>query len=321
MANRFLPLLGAVLFLTGCGSNGQSTLSPHSKAAGEIAMLWWVMFVGAWIVFGVVVMLLAIAVLRRRTAGRASDAGSKRLILLGGVVAPIVVLSALFGLAVRTLPATSAPKGHAVRTVLVIGHQWFWEVRYPGTAAVTANEIHIPARTPVRLEVRTADVIHSFWVPELNRKIDLIPGRTNSILLRADRPGRYRGQCAEFCGLQHANMAFEVVAEPAARFRRWLAAQARPAAPRGSGEQAFLGVGCAACHTIRGTPAEGDVGPDLTHVASRTTLAALTIPNNRASLAAWIADPQHVKPGNKMPRLDLGRPELQAVVAYLESLK
>jgi cytochrome c oxidase subunit 2 len=164
-------------------------------------------------------------------------------------------------------------------------------------------------------------VIHSFWVPELNRKIDLIPGRTNAILLRADRPGVYRGQCAEFCGLQHANMAFQVFADPPGRFRRWLAAQARPATAHGNGERAFLGVGCAACHTIRGTPADGDVGPDLTHVASRTTLAAVTIPNNRGTLAAWIADPQHVKPGNKMPALDLKGPELQALRAYLETLR
>jgi cytochrome c oxidase subunit 2 len=321
MANRSpLLALGSVLALAGCGSNRQSTLSPNSAAAGEIATLWWVMFAGAWIVFAVVVMLLAVAVLRRRTAGRGSESRSRRLILAGGLVAPVVVLSALFGFALRSLPATSAPEGGEALTVLVVGHQWFWEVRYPGTAAVTANEIHIPARTPVRLEVRTADVIHSFWVPELNRKIDLVPGRTNAILLRADRPGTYRGQCAEFCGLQHANMAFEVVADPPARFRRWLAVQARPAGPD-PGQAAFISVGCGTCHTIRGTPASGDVGPDLTHVGSRSTLAALTIPNNRGTLAAWIADPQHVKPGNKMPRLELRRPELQSVVDYLARLR
>ena len=328
MANRF-PLLGfgAVLLLAGCGSNRQSTLSPHSKAAGEVATLWWVMLVGAWILFAVVVLLLGVAVLRRRTAGRPGDTRSKRLILLGGVVAPIVVLSALFGLAVRTLPATSAPKeGGAALTVLVIAHQWFWEVRYPGTDAVTANEIHVPARTPVRLEVRTDDVIHSFWVPELNRKIDTIPGRTNAILLRADRVGVYRGQCAEFCGLQHANMAFYVFADPPARFRAWLADQARPAhaspsAQTQAGLRVFLDQGCAACHTIRGTPADGDVGPDLTHLASRTTLAALTIPNRPGYLAGWILDPQHVKPGNKMPALELNGTQLRSLLDYLTGLR
>jgi cytochrome c oxidase subunit 2 len=320
MRRALLPL-ALVLASAGCGSNRQSTLAPHSKASGEIATLWWSMMIGAWVVFGVVVMLLAVAFLRRRAGTARDDSRAKRLILIGGAVAPVVVLSVLFAFAIRTLPATSAPKGRAALTVEVIGHQWFWEIRYPGTPAVTANELHIPARTSVRLEVRTADVIHSFWVPELNRKIDMIPGRTNSILLRADRVGVYRGQCAEFCGLQHANMAFEVFADQPARFRAWLAHEARPAAVHRNGEAAFVGVGCGACHTIRGTPARGDVGPDLTHVASRTSLAALTIPNTRGDLAAWIADPQHVKPGNHMPNLDLKGAEVQAVVDYLEALK
>ena len=322
MARLALLLLPAPVLLAGCGSNGQSTLAPHSKASGEITTLWWSMMIGAWIVFGVVVMLLAVAFLRRRGEERPrDDSRTKRLILIGGGAAPVVVLSVLFAFALRTMPATSAPKGKAALTVEVIGHQWWWEVRYPGTDAVTANELHLPARTDVRLEVRTADVIHSFWLPELNRKIDMIPGRTNSILLRADRVGTYRGQCAEFCGLQHANMAFFVFAEPPARFRAWLARESKPAAVHGNGEAAFVGVGCGACHTIRGTPAKGDVGPDLTHLASRTSLAALTIPNKQGYLAAWIADPQHVKPGNHMPDLDLKGPEVQAVVAYLERLK
>jgi cytochrome c oxidase subunit 2 len=322
MLRRSLVPVALTLTAAGCGSNRQSTLAPHSKPAGEIASLWWAMMIGAWVVFGVVVMLLAVAFLRRRgDRGRRDDSRAKRLILVGGGLAPVVVLSTLFAFAVRTMPATSAPKGPAALTVEVIGHQWWWEVRYPGTDAVTANELHIPARTPVRLEVRTADVIHSFWVPELNRKIDLIPGRASSILLQADRVGVYRGQCAEFCGLQHANMAFFVFADPPARFRAWLARESRPAAVHGQGEAAFVGVGCAACHTIRGTAARGEVGPDLTHVASRTSLAALTIPNTKGHLAAWIADPQHVKPGNHMPDLDLKGPEVQAVVDYLERLR
>ena len=315
-------MLPAAALLAGCGSNRQSTLAPHSKAAREITTLWWSMMIGAWVVFGVVVMLLAVAFLRRRGEERPrDDSRAKRLILIGGGVAPAVVLSVLFAFALRTMPATSAPRGNAALTVEVVGHQWWWEIRYPGTAAVTANELHIPARTDVRLEVRTDDVIHSFWVPELNRKIDLIPGRTNSILLRADRAGHYRGQCAEFCGLQHANMAFFVFADPPARFRAWLARESRPVSVHGEGEAAFAGVGCAACHTIRGTPARGDTGPDLTHVASRTSLAALTIPNTRGDLAAWIAGPQHVKPGNHMPDLDLEDAEVQALVDYLGRLK
>jgi cytochrome c oxidase subunit II len=321
MLRRALVPLVFVLASTGCGSNRQSTLEPHSTASSEIATLWWSMMIGAWVVFGVVVMLLVVAFVRRRGGPPRDDSRAKRLILIAGGIAPVVVLSVLFAFAIRTLPATSAPKGKAALTVEVIGHQWWWEVRYPGTSAVTANELHIPVRTAVRLEVRTADVIHSFWVPELNRKIDMIPGRTNAILLRADRAGAYRGQCAEFCGLQHANMAFWVFAEPRSRFDAWLARQSRPAPGGGDGEAAFVGVGCGACHTIRGTPAHGDTGPDLTHVASRSSLAALTIPNTKSSLAAWIADPQHVKPGSHMPDLDLRSAEVQAVVDYLETLE
>jgi cytochrome c oxidase subunit 2 len=286
------------------------------------------MLVGATVVFAVVMVLVLVAVLRRH-AGRApggSDRRAKALVLTGGLVAPVVVLSVLFAFTIRTLPATSAPKqGSTALTVDVIGHQWFWEVRYPGTAAVTANEIHIPARTRVRLEVQTADVIHSFWLPRLNRKIDLIPGRTNSIVLEADEPGVYRGQCAEFCGLQHANMAFFVYADPAPRFRAWLREQARPRraptrAQSRTGEQAFLSEACAGCHTIRGTQADGEAGPDLTHAGSRATLASGTIPNTRAALTDWITDPQHVKPGNRMPALGLPQSEIAALVAYLEGL-
>jgi cytochrome c oxidase subunit II len=181
-------------------------------------------------------------------------------------------------------------------------------------------------RTRVRVEVRSADVIHSFWVPELNRKIDTIPGRTNAIELYADAVGRYRGQCAEFCGLQHAHMGVAVIADPPATFRRWLARQSEPAAAPAStlastGRDAFLDGPCSSCHTIRGTSADAEVGPDLTHVADRQTLAGLTIPNTRADLADWIRNSQHVKPGNQMPNLRLPDAQLRAVVAYLEGLK
>jgi cytochrome c oxidase subunit 2 len=211
-------------------------------------------------------------------------------------------------------------------TVRITGHQWFWEVSYPGTGAVTANEIHIPARTRVQVVARTADVIHSFWVPQLNRKIDMVPGRTNRVLLYADRPGVYRGQCAEFCGLQHAHMAMKVFAQSPTRFHAWLANMEQPAAPpetaeQRRGRQLFLSNACAGCHTIRGTPAAGEIGPDLTHVASRTTLAAATIPNNAHALERWISDPQRVKPGNKMPALDLTQADFKAIRNYLHHLR
>jgi cytochrome c oxidase subunit II len=207
-----------------------------------------------------------------------------------------------------------------------VGRQWFWEVRYPGHGVTTANEIHIPARTRVNLVARTADVIHSFWVPKLNRKIDMIPGQTNRILLYADKPGAYRGQCAEFCGMQHANMALEVYADPPARFNAWLAHEARPAPPptgaaASSGQKVFLGYPCSSCHTLRGSGAKGQIGPDLTHLASRRTLAALTIPNDPHDLARWIQKPQTVKPGNKMPGLKLSSRELRELIAFLEQTR
>jgi cytochrome c oxidase subunit 2 len=207
----------------------------------------------------------------------------------------------------------------------VIGHQWWWEVRYPGTQAVTANEIHIPVGTRVNLVATTDDVIHSFWVPQLNRKIDMIPGRRNRILLYADKPGRFRGQCAEFCGADHARMGLYVFADQPARFRAWLSNMGKPrrapATPdQQAGERTFLSDQCASCHTIRGTSARGRIGPDLTHLATRTTLAALTIPNRKGDLGAWIMDPQHVKPGNRMPALGLGGREVQDLVAYLGGL-
>jgi cytochrome c oxidase subunit 2 len=206
-------------------------------------------------------------------------------------------------------------------TIRVVGHQWWWEVRYEGTDVVTANEIHIPVKTRVDVELSTADVIHSFWIPELNRKTDMIPGLRNRQLLIADNPGTYRGQCSEFCGLQHAHMAVEVIAQRRAAFAAWLAAQEKAAASSTSaGAHVFQTQACSGCHTIRGTPARGDVGPDLTHLESRSTIAALTEPNTPANLRHWIEYPQEVKPGSKMPDLDLPDADWNALAAYLETL-
>lgn len=316
--------------LLGVVAGSQSTLDPHSPAARDIATLWWILLAGAAVVVSVVTLLVVVAALRalgrRREVPSGDTRGVKAFVFVGGFAIPILVLAALLALTLRTLPATSAPRGKTDLTVRVTGRQWFWDVDYPGRRVRTANEIHIPARRSVDLQVRTRDVIHSFWVPELNRKIDMIPGRTNRILLRADRPGTYRGQCAEFCGLQHANMAFLVIAEPRARFEAWLARESQPApAPRTrlqrEGLQTFLGVGCSGCHAIAGTPATATVGPDLTHLASRRTLAAGTIPNTKGYLGGWILDPQHLKPGNRMPGLQLSGPQLQALLAYLETLQ
>jgi len=317
-------LLALCAALAGCGGD-QSPLAPQSRASREIATLWWWMLAISCVVFAGALGLLAIAWLRRRREGLpVVEEGGGRLnlglVVVFGMAIPLVVNVALFVVAnFFVIKQTEAPAATSTPlTVQVVGHQFFWEVRYPGTPAVTANEIHIPARTRVNVVATTDDVIHSFWVPQLNRKIDMIPGRRNRVLLYADRPGVYRGQCAEFCGLEHARMAMYVYAQPRADFDRWLRAQAAPAAA--APPAAFMRDGCAACHTLRGTPARGAVGPDLTHVGSRSTIAALTLPNDRAAVAEWLRDPQHVKPGNRMPNLHLSDADIRALVAYLESL-
>ena len=318
-----LTLLGLALAATGCGGN-QNVVHPESHPQHEIANLFWVLLVASSIGFALIVFLLFLGWLRRtreELPGGIGETGATKLVLGLGVALPIVLLSILFVWSdVFVMRSTAAPAAGSSRmTIHVIGHDWWWEARYDGTGVVTANEIHIPTHTRVTVVGSSADVIHSFWVPELNRKIDLIPGNTNRELLAADTPGRYRGQCAEFCGLQHAHMAVLVVAEPMPAFRRWLAAQARPA--QASLPAAFTRGGCADCHAIRGTRAHGDVGPDLTHVASRTTLAANTIPNTPQYLAEWIRDPQHFKPGNTMPNLRLSDADWRALAAYLERLR
>jgi cytochrome c oxidase subunit 2 len=251
---------------------------------------------------------------------------------------PVVILAVVFALMLGTMreissaAAAPAPSGGAAAlTVRAIGWQWWWEFRYPGASrdVVTANELHIPANTVVDLALEAHDVIHSFWVPELAGKMDLIPGRTNHLRLYASRTGTYAGQCAEFCGVEHAWMRITVIVDEPAEFSRWLDAQAAPRVPPGpasqagpaQGERVFTASVCASCHAIRGSTAIGLAGPDLTHVGSRKTLAAGALPNDAASLRAWIADPQRYKPGALMPRVPLSDADLDALVVYLGSLR
>jgi cytochrome c oxidase subunit 2 len=332
---RLLVLAPGALLLSGC-ERAQNSLHPRSHEARDIASLFWWMMGGAWIGLGLIVVLLLLSWKRRNRRGlgrdREGDKPGERpawfVVVGAGIAFPIVLLSSLFVISdLFVIRTTQAPANAATRlTVVVKAHQWWWEVRYPQSGAVTANEIHIPVRTPVRLEVQTADVIHSFWVPELNRKIDTDPGKTNAIELDADHAGRYRGQCAEFCGLQHANMSMYVFVDSPVAFRRWLARQAKPAeAPAGGeaqqGLKLFTNGSCSTCHDIRGTSARADVGPDLTHVAGRTTLGAVTIRNGERALANWISHSQRFKPGNQMPNIDLRPADLRAIVAYLQGLK
>ena len=319
-----------MVLLSGCGK--QSILDTHSPQAHNIMLLWWWMLGAAAIVFFGALAMLVIAWFRRKTRGLPlfgeREDISERMVLLFGIAIPVVVLVVLFGVSdVYLVGQTSPPNPRSTSmTIDVIGHQWWWEVRYPKSGAVTANEIHIPVNTRVNVVATTADVIHSFWVPALNRKIDMIPGRRNRILLYATRPGEYRGQCSQFCGFQHANMALEVFVQRHSAFDAWLQNMSAPArAPARTqaqaGKQLFMGSQCASCHRIAGTSAQATIGPDLTHLATRSTLASATIPNDPAELTAWISNPQAIKPGDRMPDLGLTRAQVAELVAYLETLR
>jgi cytochrome c oxidase subunit 2 len=241
----------------------------------------------------------------------------------------VLILFGVLFASVVTGRAVATP-GPDTLIVEVTGNQWWWTVEYdhpdPSLRVTTANELRLPVGRAVAIHLKSNDVIHSFWVPNLHGKIDLIPGRRNTIRLRADHPGIYRGQCAEYCGLQHANMAFTVIAEAPEAFERWIVAQRQPAPEPSTPEQIrgreVVERGpCAMCHTVQGTRAGGRMGPDLTHVATRSTLAAGTVPNTPGYLAGWIADPQHLKPGTRMPSTGLSSSDLQAVLAYLGTLR
>jgi cytochrome c oxidase subunit II len=262
-----------------------------------------------------------------------------RVMVGAGIVAPAMILGLVLVATLRTLSAIAPPSVVAdgplpsgVITVEIGGKQYWWRVRYldaqPSLEFETANELHIPVGVQVQLRLKSEDVIHSFWVPGLHGKMDLIPGRTNIMTLQADRSGTWRGQCAEFCGMQHTKMAFTVIAENAESFEKWRNEQRLPAVELDSGDTnalarraSFLQAGCAACHTVRGTVATGQLGPDLTHLASRLTLAAGSFPNSADNLLRWITDPQSHKPGSAMPTAPLTPSQLQSVAQYLSSLR
>lgn len=332
-SNRYRILVFFMLgVLTGC-TGSPSVLSPHGGDAARIASLTWLMFAVAGIVLLVISALLWMAY--RRSRGQrdeeefyANDRRYLRNVLLGGGLTPLVVLLVFTGLAIGVENASNNPSTKPGSIdIEVIGHQWWWEVHYSNQKFETANEIHIPVGQVVNLHVTSADVIHSFWVPELHGKIDMIPGQTNTITLEADRAGTYRGQCAEYCGAQHAHMAFLVIAQKPEDFKAWLDDQNKPGVEpkvgsfEQTGQQAFLGSSCVYCHNIEGTNASGHVGPDLTHLASRATIGSDLLPNTPGNLAGWIVNSQDVKPGNHMPPMNLNGDQVQALLAYLATLK
>ena len=319
-------LLSLGILLGGCAPDAPNMMDPKGAAAVAIANLGWLLFaLGGAVYVGVMIFLFASLFRRRQEQDRPGD--GIRIVLFGGIIIPIIILIIVYGSTLVTMAALRTPDDMADDVVIeVIGHQWWWEVRYPNQHFTTANEIHIPVDQPVEIVLGSDDVIHSFWVPELHGKLDLIPGDVTSFWLEANEAGVYWGECAEFCGIQHAKMQFVVVAEPADQFLEWIEQQQLPAPEPADplvqeGQQIFLGSACVYCHTIEGTNASGDLGPDLTHLASRRTLAAGVLENNVGNLGGWIIDPQHVKPGNLMPPTNLSGEELQALLAYLATLE
>jgi cytochrome c oxidase subunit 2 len=304
-----------------------AALSPAGTHAGRIASLYWVFFWISAIVWFLVVGFAFVAAFRR--GFRNEEQELKRVVISAtGVTAGVLVCLLIASLLTDKRVAAS-PYGQPL-DVEVVGHQWWWEVHYPDTiasrTAITANEIHIPVGRSIHILLSSHDVIHSFWAPSLQGKVDLIPTRVNDIWISAERPGIFRGQCAEYCGVQHAKMGLYVIAEPPSQFERWREHQLAPAAEpvtdsQRHGREVFLNGPCLVCHALRGTSAFATLGPDLTHVASRGSIAAAVLANNRGNLGGWIVDAQHIKPGAYMPSLNLKASDVQPLVDYLEMLR
>jgi cytochrome c oxidase subunit 2 len=291
----------------------QSALAPRSDVAAGIASLAWWLFAGAAVIFVAVFALTWLA-----ASSRPRWLATERAIVVLGVVVPVLALAVLL---VGSLSIAAAGARPASLRIGIEGHQWWWRVRYLDAHGAllfeTANELRVPVGVPLEITLASADVLHSFWVPNLAGKLDLVPGRVNRLRLVVNTPGTFRGQCAEYCGGQHAHMGLYVVALAPDEFERWRARQRQPAAHA----NATFAARCSACHTIRGTSAQGTRGPDLTHIGSRLAIGAALLPRNTGTLAAWIATNQHLKPGNLMPSFaDLGTDELMALARYLDAL-
>lgn len=317
----------AALLLGGCADSAPSPANPSSPRAEQLNQLWWILFALATAIFLIVVVILLVGAHRapgQEEQERDHPFGTP-LLWIGGITVPAIVLGFIFLISTRDLVAVAHPAPPEL-TIEVTGYQWWWNVRYPQQGFTTANEIHIPAGRQVAVKLSANDVIHDFWVPQLQGKLDAIPGETNTLTLETAKPGTYRGECLVFCGLQHANMNFTVIVDPPAQFDAWVAEQQQPAgqpanAAAAKGAQVFASSSCVYCHAISGTSASAHVGPDLSHFGSRQQIGAGVLPNTPAALRAWIANPQASKPGALMPAQQLSDVELNALVSYLESLK
>jgi cytochrome c oxidase subunit II len=331
--------LGAAGLLAACDGRNPSILNPQGPRAEEAAFLWWLMLgLSAPVLLLVTALLVGIIVRSRRrdadaftppeSASGPTTAHRRSLawIVAGGIVLPVVLIVPLSVVTLFSLNRMEAPPDDDHLVVEVVGHRFWWEVRYPGTDAVTANEIHIPVGRDVRFVLTTADVIHSFWAANLGGKRDMIPGEVNDVVYRTDEPGVYEGVCAEFCGVQHTWMRMLIVAQPPDEFEAWLENQAADANAPETDSQAlglatFFEAGCASCHQIRGTGADARIGPDLTHFGERMTLGSVTVENNRGNLGGWISNPHGIKPGTTMPAVPLTGEQLNGLIDYLEALR
>ncbi len=318
----------ALTVLAACGTkNTPAMTNPKGTEAHTIAGIWWLMCGLASAVYLIVGGFIVVALFRgRRTeGGKPSRVRDRTFIVVGGLVVPAGILLVLGTQVVHASDTLRKPERNALR-IQVDGERWWWSVSYPDLGITTANEIHVPVGRPLEIGLDSDNVAHSFWVPQLGGKVDLIPGQHNIWRGTATKAGVFRGECAEFCGLEHARMNFVVVAQRAADFDAWAVRHEKP--PTGpsdqlaaTGQMIFLREACAGCHTIRGTTANGTIGPDLTDVGSRLYLGANTIPNTEGYLSGWIVNSQTIKPGNLMPPIPMSSGDLQALVAYLRSLK
>lgn len=306
-----------------------SAFNPFSPQAAQLTHLFVVVLIILGAIFLLVSGLLTYIVIRYRSRPGAPEPkqefGRPRL-EIAWTLAPLLLLVCIFTLTVRTMSASDPPAGKQPPDIEVIAHQWWWEINYLKSGAMAANEFHIPVGKGMLLRLESADVIHDFWVPQLARKIDIVPGHTNHLWLEADAAGTFLGACAEFCGVEHAWMRLRVIAQPEPEFDAWQSQQlAAPRTPStgeaASGEQIFVQRTCVNCHTVVGTAANQRLGPDLTHLASRRTLAAGAAENTPSELARWLQDPDSIKPGSHMPNLHLSAAEVRELVAYLETLK